>query len=296
MEPPAQAALASLFPREIGGWTADGPDGLYDAETLYAYIDGGAEVYRHLNVQSVLGRRYVRRGAPEIIADLFDMGSAADAFGAFHHDRREGEQAGVGRESEYEAGALAFWKGRYFASILAMEETPEARRTVLDLGRRIAESIEQEGEPPPLARLLPEGGLVRSQVHYFHTQPSLDMYLPLPGRDLLGLTRKTEGLLARYRVPAGGSDSHPPCALLLVAYPSAPEAQGALERLAGEVAPSAAPGQAARGGDGTWGGALAIGEILAAVLEASSGREVEALLEEAATRIKGRSSASGGTP
>ena len=62
------------------------------ADTLFDFIDGGAEVYRSFNVQRVVSRRYGRTGAPDLMADLFDMGSSRDAFGAYHHDIRDGKE------------------------------------------------------------------------------------------------------------------------------------------------------------------------------------------------------------
>jgi len=120
------ASLCGLLPAEVHGWEATGPGQLYDPDSLYEYIDGGAEVYRALNVRAVCARTYARESAPEFTADLFEMGSPADAFGAYHHDMREGEPAGVGQESELADGSLAFWKGPYFVSILLMEEDEAA--------------------------------------------------------------------------------------------------------------------------------------------------------------------------
>lgn len=273
---------SGLLPLEIQGWKAVTPDGLYNNETLYEYIDGSAEVYRELNVRSVLARRYVRDGSPEILADLFDMGTAADAFGAFHHDSHEGEAAGIGQESEYESGALAFWKGRYFLSVMTFEETEETRRAVLALGSRIAEAIRDEGAPPDLIRLLPERGLIREEIRYFHTKPSLDRYLALSERNLLGLEAGTEALLARYRPSPGKPGDAPPYALLLVSYDSPSRARAALDRLKGEILPGAEV--AGRTAGGTWAAARTLEDLLVGVFEAPSRETAETALTEVIDR------------
>jgi hypothetical protein len=271
------AALPELLPGEVRGWKAEPPDGLYDAETLYEYIDGGAEVYRALNVRRVLGRRYLSPEGPEIIADLFDMGSARDAFGAYHHDLREGEPAGIGRESEYLEGSLAFWKGPYFVSIIALGESEEVRTAVLELGRGIAGRIREEGEPPAIIGLLPETGLLAGHTRYFHSHHSLGRHLPLPGENPLGLDERTEGLLARYA---------PAASLLLVRYPEAGAAQSAGEKLAELLSQGTGPEEAGQGEDGSWTATRAEGRTLIAVLGAASQAEADRLLEETLGRLE----------
>jgi len=118
-----KAALAGLLPAEIQGWKAAGADRFFDPQTIFDYLDGGGEVYRSYNFRLLLSRRYEKAGGPAIIADAFDMGSAADAFGVFTHDL-DGEPAGLGQGSLYQAGLLSFWKGRYFICLTAEAETP----------------------------------------------------------------------------------------------------------------------------------------------------------------------------
>jgi hypothetical protein len=191
---------AGMLPDEVNGWTPDGEDGRYDADTLYDYIDGGAEVYRALGVVSVVGRRYAKEGAPEIIADVFDMGSSEGAYGAYHHDPREGGTAGPGTESEYIAGALAFWKGRYFVSVLAMDDTEDVKEAVLSIGRHVADAIVGEGAAPEIVAVLPEAGLLEDHVRYFRGPMLLDRYYSLGDGNPLGLDDSSEGILARYRI------------------------------------------------------------------------------------------------
>ena len=71
-----------LLPAEAAGYRPVGEVECYTADTLFELIDGGAEVYRSLNVERVVSRRYSRPDADEVIVDIFDMGSSSDAFGA----------------------------------------------------------------------------------------------------------------------------------------------------------------------------------------------------------------------
>jgi len=285
--------LSSLLPAEIRGWRAQGRDELYDGDTLYDLIDGGAEVYRALRVRQVLSRRYRREGFAEILADLFDMGSAADAFGAYHHDMREGEDAGVGAESEFLGSALSFWKGRFFVSLIALDQGEEIEAALRGLARAVAEAIPGTTAFPALVNRLPGQGLCRDRIHYFHDKMLLDRHYFLSEKNLLGLSDRTEGVLARYRLEGGPLDKEGDArpALLLVQYPGAEEAARALDRFLKEYLPNADEEGTARREDGRFAGAARKGALFAAVLDAPSRDVVRRLIADVKeeTREGGRS-------
>ena len=104
----------SLLPDAVRGWQADGADHLYDAETIFEYIDGAGEVYRAYNMKALLSRRYKQSGRPDIIADVFDMGSAADAFGVFTHDL-DGEDWAVADLGASDGDILVYSNGGWYA-------------------------------------------------------------------------------------------------------------------------------------------------------------------------------------
>jgi hypothetical protein len=220
-------SMAGLLPDKVSGWRPAGPDELADRDGLFKLINGGAEVYRSLNVRRVFERRYSKPEAPDLLADLYDMGSSADAFGAYHHDMREGQNAGVGQESERQGGNVHFWKGSYFVSVVAMRKGPGVTEGVLALAKAIASRIPESGHPPDLAGLLPAQGLVQSQVHYFHDWMLFSRHTYLADKNFLNLSDHTEGLLARYQLAGEREDTAEGPALLLVRYPDEDQAQAA---------------------------------------------------------------------
>ncbi len=221
---------ASLLPDGARGWERRGIDGDYGPDTLFDLIDGGAEVYRAFNVLRVVSRRYVHADRADIVVDIFDMGSPRDAFGAYHFDMREGEEAGIGAESELVGSSLAFWKGPFFVSLTPLDDDPVIRDAVLSLGRKIAAAAAEDAPPPALLSFLPPKGLVESQVHYFHDERILGLLLPLDGKAVPGLSDRTEGIVARYR--PGTSDSSL-STLLLIVYPTEGDARKAGKALRG---------------------------------------------------------------
>ena len=274
-EPKHPERLAQMLPSELHGWKPNQADGVYDAHNLYDYIDGAAEVYRSFNVRWVRARRYAKPGEEDLIADLFDMGTPQDAFGAYHHDMREGIDPGLGQESEQTEGALAFWKDHYFVSLLALDETDDARSALLALGRAIADTIPENGAPPALLRFLPKAGLVTSQVHYFHDHLCLNLHYFLADENLLKLDPSTEGLLARYAWDKPGQPKAQGCVLVLAKYTNAHHARQAHHRFMHVYLPDAHANGIARTEDGRWAGARLNKELFVGVFDAPTNRDVE---------------------
>ncbi len=275
----AASELAAVLPPQVLGWAPEGKDEVYDPDSLFDYIDGGAELYRSFSVQKVLARRYVKAGASEIMADIFDMGSSADAFGVYHHELREGAEAGVGKHSEYQGGALQFWKGRFLVSITAMEETDETKRAVLELGKVVAAAISEPGEPPALVSLLPEKGRLVPTLRYFHNQHCLNTYYFLADHNILNLHAKTEGVFAKYRTEGAGPGDAQPYVVLAVRYPSQAEAKEAHERFLRAYLPDADAGGAARTENGRWVLARLQGDLFMGVFDAVSREVAESVIQ-----------------
>jgi len=194
------ARYLALIPVEARGWKADGADQVFDRETIFEYIDGAGEVYRAFNMNILVSRRFKKAGQADVIVDLFDMGSSADAFGVFAHDL-DGEKRSLGQECLYKAGLLQFWRGRFFASIFAESENPETEAVLADLGRTISAATGPDGPRPDLVDLIPEefrGG----QIRYFHDPQILNYHFYIASENVLGLGPEAAGVLATVGVKA----------------------------------------------------------------------------------------------
>lgn len=279
--------LKKLLPESMMGWSPKEEDGVYTADTLFDLIDGGAEVYRALNVRTILSRRYAREGEPDIIIDVFDMGCASDAFGAYHHDMREGESAGVGQGSEFLDSSLYFWKGQYFVSLISFDETDESGKALKAFAKSIADAIPSEGELPELVRLLPEKGLVKKRIHYFHDQMLLDRHYFLSEENILMLSKKTEGVIAGYNsegltVLRGMNPKHKPLAtvLLLIKYPDRNLSKKAYYSFMKNYLPDA-DANARVGADHTgWTAAAMEGDLVMVLFDAVTADEVDRIFTE----------------
>ena len=195
----SQAAL----PVEVAGWRAVDAGEVYDAESIFGYIDGHAEVYLAYGMQRCLARRYAGpEGEADIVIDLFELSSPEDAYGVFTHDR-DGEEVQVGQGALLRPGWLSFWKGRWFGSVYAEGESERSHAAVLALGRAAAAAIHEEGQPPSLVGDLPVDGLERRSVRFLHTHEILNSALYIGFENVFGLGVGTDAALGRYQRNGG---------------------------------------------------------------------------------------------
>jgi hypothetical protein len=268
---PEARLLTAAIPAQAGPWLSEA-DQVFDADSVFSYIDGAGEVYRAYNMKLLVARRFHKDGKPDIVVDAFDMGSAEDAFGVFTHDL-DGEDAGIGQGSTYKAGLLSFWKDRYFLSVYTEEESAETKGLVLELGRAIALAIPGEGKKPEILKLLPREGLESGRVSFFHNHSVLNYHFFVAEADILELRQTAKAVLAEY--VEDGVRSR----LLVVAYAD----PGAAARAGGSFAraymPEAKGKAAIRKADGRWTVLRVHGRYVAVVFDEAAEGKARARLD-----------------
>ena len=265
--------LQSHLPRHIHAWSATAEDDFYDADTLFAYINGGAELYRAYNMHRCLSRRYTASQQPAIIVDIFDMGSARDAFGIFTHDT-DGEVIDIGQDGRLRAGWLSFWQNRFFVSIYMEEETKAATEAVKALARDIAAKMPAQGQRPALLSKLPSTGLDTTTIRFLHHPVVLNYHYYLADDNILKLTPQTDAVLANYR---NGPDK---ARLLLIRYPSPELAQQGISLFKARYLPEADASGIAQLENGEWAAATATGAYVTVVLESNRKKLLSELLHQ----------------
>ena len=266
--------LNKYLPDYISGFKAAGSLESYDRDTIFKYMDGAGEVYLQYDFREMAVRQYVSSDSQQVTVELFDMGIVADAYGIFSHSREEAE-AGFGQGSEFKGGLLSFWKGRYFACVYCDEQTGLSDSSVLGLGRAIDFLVAEKGEIPAIIGYLPDDGLIKARIRFFHKYTSLNLHFYLSEENLLNLSERTDAVLAEY----GAEKTH----LLLIGYPTEQDAADGLTRFKSEYIPKADSSGAAVIADGKWAMAQAISNYVIVVLDSPDRQNAEELI--AGTRI-----------
>jgi hypothetical protein len=213
--PPAAAPVArqNLPPDFMGvagisGWVPAGTSRAFTKDSLYGYVDGGAEIFLEYGFRNLWVFEFVpdkpAAGGKEITLELYQMSSPAAAFGIFS-TRREGNEPvsasiktanWIGREQ------TNFVKGDLYANILAADCTQdevEAFAMSLDLHLPAGEAL-----LPRAFFCMPEFNLIRGSERYICGTAAATNESPLLGADFWGFK---EGLAEAYSVKYGPGDS-----------------------------------------------------------------------------------------
>jgi hypothetical protein len=256
--------LQSL-PDHIRGWKITGEDRVYDRGTLFDYMNGGAEVYLAFDFRRVRVNRFKRPDGIEMTLDIYEMGSAPEAFGIFSCDP-EDEEVGIGQGSRYGFGLLRFWKGPYFVTVMADAEGEEVDRAVLELGREIDKLLGPEGPEPEMLSILPQARLIKNRVSYFHSNIHLNNRFYIASENILNLDSGTECVFAEYR-----SEGEEPVSLLVIRYGDANKAISAYRSFLSNFVTGADVKGPVRTENHKWIQAQVTGDTLAVVFDAPNG-------------------------
>ncbi len=275
--------LARFLPHEIAGWKPSREDRAFTRATISEYLDGAGETYLGFGFRRLLVREYLDAAGSLLVAEIYDMTTAADAYGVFS-DGPDGEDVAVGREAIYGGGLLRFWKGPYFVRLLAEKEEGETKSVLLGFGLKVAAAIPEGGSKPALLGCLPPERLEKKSVRYFHKQVSLNVHYYLADENVLLLDERTEVALARYKAGWGKA------MLLVCGYRTPADARRAYRNFRYAYFSPAGDPNAGRTVEmienGEFAGARLTGPFLIIVLESPDRRSCESLLGAAETRIR----------
>ena len=225
-EPVHETSTLTLpaFPVVVAEWTAMGDTEYRDTDSIYGYINGHAEVYMAYGMKHCVSQRYSGPdGGDEIVVDLFEMASPADAYGVFSHDHA-GETVEIGQGGVFRHGWLSFWKGGWYGSIYSSGGDESSRRAVVDVAGAVAEIIPGGGEVPDLVLELPSDGLDEATVCFLRSPQILNAHVFVGGDNVFEIGPEVEAVVARYE------ESEASAHLIVVRYPNEAAAEAVEDR------------------------------------------------------------------
>lgn len=159
------SSQGSDFP-EVEGWTRTGEVLTYDADNLWEYINGAAELFVEFGVQTCRTAD-LASGDVAVTVDLYDMGTPLNAFGVYE---REGPDESIPLPGATSAAVsppyqALLLKGSTYVKVNTFEgELTEAMgRTLLEA---IAHSLPGQTSLPSELELLPKSGKVAGTEGY----------------------------------------------------------------------------------------------------------------------------------
>jgi len=152
-----------------GSAVPQGQPSFYKPDTLYQYIDGGADVYLLYEFRSLLHQDF-KSGGVEVTADIYDMGKPEDAFGIYAAERSPGYKfMAIGVEGYRSAGILNFLQDHYYVKLSGSGANAAA---LLDqFARTLSGRIGGARAMPALLEKLPLENRVKHSEQYMRKDP-----------------------------------------------------------------------------------------------------------------------------
>jgi hypothetical protein len=213
---------SKALPENIDGWKIL-TDRTFNNETLYNYINGGAELFLSFGFTKVINRIYSRDNQPDLMIDIFYMNTSYDAFGVFSFSSGKIEN-NFGQQSQESNGAIIFWKNNFYVSIISNTETEESKKTIIKIAKLIEKSIAETGLLPEIIKYLPTEQLDKNSIRYFRHYVWLNAHFFISNENILNIDQNTQAVLSLYNE----KDNKP--VLLVIKYSNNRKAVDAKEK------------------------------------------------------------------
>jgi hypothetical protein len=262
-----------LIPDRVGTWQISESKS-YTQDNLFEYINGGAELYISFGFTNVSSRIYTADDQPRIILDLFHMNSPRDAFGVFSFSA-EKANADIGQGAYLDQGVLLFWQDTYYISIMAYPETPESKDALLALARSIESKIGTAGDLPAVLSYLPEEGLVKESIRFFHHPAWINTHYYISDENIFLIDSQSNCVLARY------GDQANRMVLLLIEYHDPEVARAGYQSFVNDIIPELDESGVVKLEDGTLTGCKLTDTFLVVGLNGSDREAITRLIDSA---------------
>ncbi|MFW5944717.1 MAG: DUF6599 family protein [Bacteroidota bacterium] len=267
--------LMDLLPENTESLAVESEKIYETPESLYEYINGGAELYLNYGFRKMARRVYKTGDGNEINVELFDMILPKNAFGVFSYSK-DTANTNIGQGAQYIGGSLIFWQDRYFVSISARKETSKIKEEILGIGQGISEAIGTTGELPPVFSIIPERSLVKSSKFYFHHHAWQNKYRYITNDNVFNIDDDVNALLNQYGSP---QKRH---YLLIVEYPDSKKARKALKKGKKKFSETLKGKRVGENDEGLWMGCEVKDQLLMFVVDAPGKEEATYLLDQTA--------------
>jgi hypothetical protein len=166
----SQGTLAEALPKEgdVEGWTKHRTQQHYAGESLYEYINGGAEIYHEYGFVQVVVQDYVSETGKSVSVEIFEMISPAGAYGMYtFKTNAKGKWLPVGNGAQLADYYMNFWKGPFLVTLTGFDESEQTQEGLLAIARSVDSKIPAGEKEPRIVSLLPVKDRMPQSLKYF---------------------------------------------------------------------------------------------------------------------------------
>ena len=207
------------FP-EMDGWKQAGQPQLFSPETLYEYIDGGADLYLKYEFQDLKVAEYQNDKKASVTVEVYRHRDANHAFGIYSQERLSNANfLEIGAQGYIESGFLNFIKGSSYVKLSSDNAGADDQEILLAFARRLSQEVEGRSSLPGVLSSFPLEGKRKNSEKFI-------------AKDFLGYSFFHSGFTADYEL-AGKKYQ-----LFVIEGESQNDCQSMLEKYLQQVDPS----------------------------------------------------------
>lgn len=146
------------FP-EVVGWRQSGEIQTFTPETLFEYINGGADLYLSYDFQELKVGEYSNEKKASVIIEVYRHKTPIHAFGIYSQERLpDADFLEIGSQGYIETKVLNFLAGPTYVKISSFKTGADDREILKTFAKRISEALGSGGALPSILSSFPEEG------------------------------------------------------------------------------------------------------------------------------------------
>lgn len=163
---PAAQGADFNFPSVIG-WKQAGDIQTFTPNTLYEYINGGADLFLAYDFQELKVAEYQNGQKAAVTVDVYRHRTPTHAFGIYSQERIPGANfIDVGVQGYLEKHALNFLSGNLYVKITGYDTGPEDPTILLTFAKAVAGNLGEKGAFPAILTVFPAEGKVKNSEKF----------------------------------------------------------------------------------------------------------------------------------
>jgi hypothetical protein len=156
---------ADYFPADdfLPGWKGYPVDEYRNAEDLFDYMNGGAELYLEYRYAGVQVKEFNSDDGDYLTIEVYAYAEPWDAFGIFSVDTT-GAPVDLGNGGQTSKVMTRFWKGNFYVRIFVWDKKPELEGIPGQVAREVEAKLPENSKGLPYLKKLDQAALHHSFV------------------------------------------------------------------------------------------------------------------------------------
>jgi len=154
------------FP-SVSGWKQVGEIQTFAPNTLYEYINGGADLYLAYDFEELKVAEYQNDQKATVTVDVYRHRTPTHAFGIYSQERFPGANfIKMGVQGYQEKHSLNFLSGNTYVKITSYDTGPEDQTILLSFAKGVAGNLGDKGVFPAIVSAFPAEGKVKNSEKF----------------------------------------------------------------------------------------------------------------------------------